>query len=100
MKSQEESVELQVDSLRKTRVLDIWLEATTLVVPELNDGPVKFRDAAGSIVELSRPGEIVAQQLLLAAARQDLDLARDAQTGAERWRQGKAASRLCRKRPG
>lgn len=40
-----------LDSLKKMKEMGIWLEVTTLVVPDLNDDPAELRDAARFIAE-------------------------------------------------
>jgi len=40
-----------LDSLKKMKDLSIWVEVTTLVIPELNDDAGELRDAARFIVE-------------------------------------------------
>jgi pyruvate formate lyase activating enzyme len=40
-----------LDSLKEMQELGIWLEVTTLVIPELNDNPEELFDAATFIVE-------------------------------------------------
>jgi len=40
-----------LDSLRRMKTLDIWLEVTTLVIPGINDDPAGLRDAAASVAD-------------------------------------------------
>ena len=45
-----------LDSLKKMKELGIWLEVTTLVIPDFNDDSDELRDAARFIVEELGPG--------------------------------------------
>jgi pyruvate formate lyase activating enzyme len=40
-----------LDSLKKMKELGVWVEVTTLVIPELNDDPAELRDIAEFIAE-------------------------------------------------
>jgi pyruvate formate lyase activating enzyme len=40
-----------LDSLKKMKQQGVWLEVTTLVIPELNDDPGELRDAANFLVQ-------------------------------------------------
>jgi pyruvate formate lyase activating enzyme len=40
-----------LDSLKKMRELDIWIEVTTLIIPGINDEPPELQDAAQFIAE-------------------------------------------------
>ncbi len=43
-----------LDSIRYMKSLGIWVEVTTLVVPEMNDGPEELSDIANFLVEVGR----------------------------------------------
>jgi pyruvate formate lyase activating enzyme len=40
-----------LDSLKKIKALNIWLEVTTLIVPGVNDDPAELRDAANFVAQ-------------------------------------------------
>jgi pyruvate formate lyase activating enzyme len=40
-----------LDSMIKMKALDVWLEVTTLVIPDLNDDPDELRDAARFVAQ-------------------------------------------------
>jgi pyruvate formate lyase activating enzyme len=44
-----------LDNLKRMKELGIWLEVTTLVIPDLNDDPAELRDAARFIAQELRP---------------------------------------------
>lgn len=44
-----------LDSMTKMRELDVWIEVTTLVIPDLNDDPRELRAMAGFIAEELSP---------------------------------------------
>lgn len=40
-----------LDSMKKMKALNIWLEVTTLIIPGVNDDPVELRDAANFVAQ-------------------------------------------------
>jgi len=40
-----------LDSMKKMKALNIWLEVTTLIIPGVNDDPAELRDAANFVAQ-------------------------------------------------
>jgi len=45
------SLQPVLDSMKKMKALGIWLEVTTLIIPEINDDPAELRDAARFVAQ-------------------------------------------------